>query len=225
MRALLGGVPAAAGAVRVAGRALEAWNRRALARHAAAVPQLERPAFPVSVRDFVALGRYPHLGPLGRAGPRDAEAVERALARCDAADLARRDVTTLSGGELQRVRIARALAQEPETLLLDEPTASLDVGHEMAILELLRASADGGLTVLLVTHHLNAAARFADQILLLDAGRVAAEGAPQTVLRRDTLERVYRWPMETGRDPHTGALTVSPLPARGRLHGEDAESP
>jgi iron complex transport system ATP-binding protein len=164
MRALLGVVRAESGVVLMGGRESKHWTRRELARAVGAVAQNEHLAFPISVRDFVGMGRYPYLGPLRSEGDRDRAAIGEALVRCDVADLAARDVTTLSGGEVQRVRIARALAQEPSALVLDEPTASLDIRHEMSILQLLRTSADGGMTVLLITHHINLAARFADRV-------------------------------------------------------------
>jgi iron complex transport system ATP-binding protein len=157
------------------------------------------------------MGRYPHLGPLRPEGPEDRKAVEGALEACDARDLRNRDVGTLSGGELQRVRIARALAQEPRGLVLDEPTASLDIGHEMSILQLLREQADRGITVLLITHHLELAARFADRFLLLDQGKVAAEGSAGDVFRPEILEAVYRWPVAVRRDPDTDLLRITPL--------------
>jgi iron complex transport system ATP-binding protein len=157
------------------------------------------------------MGRYPHLGALSPERPADREAVERALERCDATHLANRDVGTLSGGEIQRVRIARALAQEPRVLALDEPTASLDVRHEMAILELLKRSVVQGITVLLITHHLDLAGRFADRLLLLADGRVAAEGPPAEVLRSEILSEVYGWPLTVRPDPVTGSPRVTPL--------------
>ena len=211
MKAMLGIVGTASGRALLDGRAAPEWSRRDLARAVGAVSQAESVTFPLTVRDLVAMGRYPHLGPLASEGPADRRAVEQALAQCDVADLAGRDVQTLSGGELQRVRIARALAQQPRALVLDEPTASLDVRHEMAILELLRASADAGLTVLLITHHLDLAARFADRMLLLDRGRVAAEGPPAEVVREETLAEVYRWPLAVRPDPVSGSPRVTPL--------------
>ncbi|MBW3535714.1 MAG: heme ABC transporter ATP-binding protein [Gemmatimonadetes bacterium] len=212
LRVLLGALAPTAGVVELDGRPLPAWNRRELARSVGVVPQSESIAFPLSVRELVAMGRYPHLGFLRAEGDADRSAVAAALERCDVAALRDRDVTTLSGGELQRVRIARALAQEPRALALDEPTASLDVRHEMSILELLRASADQGLTVVLVTHHLNLAARFADRMLLLHEGRVAAEGTPREVFVEDVLERVYGWPVRVDEDPVAGAPRVVALP-------------
>lgn len=141
----------------------------------------------------------------------DREAIATALAECDVTEFTARDVTTLSGGERQRVRIARALAQQPRALVLDEPTNSLDIRHEMAILELLRRSADAGLTVIVVTHGLDLAARFADRMLLLSQGTVAAEGTPAEVMTEQTLAGVYSWPVSVTTDPATGTPRVTPL--------------
>jgi iron complex transport system ATP-binding protein len=215
MKALLGVVPLRSGQVEIDARPLDAWTRRALARVVGVVPQSESIAFPLTVREMVGMGRYPHLGALAPEGAGDRAAVERALRQCDVAELRDRDVTTLSGGEMQRVRIARALAQEPRALLLDEPTASLDIRHEMAILELLRSWADGGMTILVVTHGLDLAARFADRILLLSRGSVAAEGTPAEVLRARVLEEVYRWPIAVTQDAETGAPRVTPRRSEG----------
>jgi iron complex transport system ATP-binding protein len=163
---------------------------------------------------MVEMGRYPHLGPLAPATDADRAAVERALEACAVAELADRDVTTLSGGELQRARVARALAQEPRALVLDEPTASLDVRHVMEILELLRASADHGMTILVITHALDTIAQFADRVLLLSRGHVAAEGTTDEVMRDDVLREVYGWPISVHADPRSGAPRVTPLRAR-----------
>ena len=141
------------------------------------------------------LGRYARLGPWSAPGAADREAVRSAVERCDVADLADRSTDSLSGGEWQRVRVARALAQEPRALVLDEPTASLDVRHEMELFELIRRLVDAGLAGLVITHHLNLAARFADHMLLLSAGQVVAEGPPSAVLTRETLGRVFQWPV------------------------------
>jgi iron complex transport system ATP-binding protein len=215
MKALLGVVPLASGRVQLDGRDIQAWSRRELARAVGVVAQSESVAFPLTVRELVGMGRYPHLGALSRETEEDRAAVARALDQCDVTELARRDVTTLSGGELQRVRIARALAQEPRALFLDEPTSSLDIRHEMAILELLRAWADEGMTVLVVTHGLDQAARFADRILLLSRGEVAAQGRPEEVLTSQVLEGVYRWPIAVEPDPSTGVPRVTPLRSDG----------
>lgn len=215
MRALLGVSPVAGGRALIDGKATTAWTRRELARAVGAVAQAESVAFPLAVREMVGMGRYPHLAPLAPESDEDRAAIARALDACDVADLVDRDVTTLSGGEFQRVRIARALAQEPRALVLDEPTTSLDIRHQMAILELLRASADDGMTVLLVTHGLDLGAQFADRMLLLAKGTVAAVGAPADVLREDVLAEVYGWPVAVHNDPRTGTPRVTPLRSRG----------
>lgn len=219
MRALLGVVAPAGGTALVGDREARAWDRKALARAVGAVPQAETFAFPLEARELVAMGRYPHLGALRAETPADRKAVDDAMVQCDVADLARRPVQTLSGGELQRVRIARALAQAPRALVLDEPTASLDVRHEMTILGLLRELADRGITVLFITHHLNLAGRYAQRMLLLSNGSVAAEGSPGGVLRSDVLEDVYRWPVAVDTDPVTGTPRVTPLDAPGGPSG------
>ena len=214
-RALLGSVPLDGGTPLLDGRPTWAWDRRELARSVGAVAQTEPLPFPMRVRELVEMGRYAHLGALQRPGERDRDAVDAALDRCDIAGLADRFVQTLSGGELQRVRIARALAQQPRALVLDEPTASLDIRHEMGILELLKGSAECGITILLVTHHLDLAGRYADSILLMDRGRAVLQGTPAQVLTPEAIEGVYRWPVAVEEDPLTGSPRVVPLPGRG----------
>lgn len=215
LRLLLGILTPTAGTVEFGGTPVARWGRDALAKAVGVVPQGEETVFPVSVRELVAMGRYPHLGAWRREGDADRHAVEEAMRRCDVWNLAARPVPTLSGGERQRARVARALAQEAPTLALDEPTAALDVAHEMSIFELLRDLGHAGKTVLLVTHNLNLAARYADRLVLLHRGRVAAEGTPAQVLTRDNVERVYGWPVEIvphpGPGPDAGAPQVVPL--------------
>ncbi len=212
LRVALGVLPAAAGTAFLLGRPATAWGRRALARLVGVVAQREDNLFPQRVRETVALGRYPHLSLWGAMRPEDRAAVTRALQRCDATALADRWIWTLSGGEYQRVRLARALAQEPRLLVLDEPTASLDIRHEMELFELVRALADAPASapaVIMITHHVNLAARFADRVLLLDGGRPAAHGRPAEVLTRETVERVFAWPVAI--EPFDGRPQMIPL--------------
>ena len=213
---LLGEYGGGAGEVSYRGRPVESWKRRALAREVAFVPQAEPFAFPMTVHSLVEMGRYPHVGVLGRAGAADDRAIESALVRAGVDHLADRSVTTLSGGERQRARIARALAQEPNTLVLDEPTAALDLRYEMETFELLRGlSRDSGITVVVATHNLNLAARYASDLVLLAEGVVTAAGPPAEVIRRETLEGVYGWPVTVSPHPgpgfDTGAAQVIPL--------------
>jgi iron complex transport system ATP-binding protein len=201
VRALLGHLPLEAGEAFLDGKPVRQWKPAEIARGVGVVPQREEIVFPLSVRQTVLLGRYPHLGPLAAEGPGDLAAVASALRRCDIEWLAERRVDTLSGGEWQRVRVARALAQEPRILVLDEPTAALDVRHEMELFELIRTLVDDGIAGLVITHQLNLAARFADRIVLLACGHVMADGTPDEVFQPEVLARVFQWPLAVSRLP------------------------
>ena len=211
VRVLIGRAAIEGGRLEIDGVDRATLDPRAVARRVAVVTQREEPAFPLVVRDYVALGRHPHQTPWRSDAARDAAAVASALARADVGALAARTTDTLSGGEWQRVRVARALAQDGDALVLDEPSAFLDVGHEMALFELLAGIAASGHAVLLVSHQLNLVARFADRLVLLDQGHVAAQGAPARVMDGPTLERVYKWPLVVTRDPAVGAPMLVPL--------------
>lgn len=230
LQLLLGALEPERGAVQYRGRSPADWGERALARRIGVVPQAEAVRFPLTVREIVAMGRYPHLGLWRFEGAHDREAVEAALERCRVAHLADRPVDALSGGEHQRVRMARALAQEPETLALDEPTTSLDVRHEMEIFELLRELAEEeGITVLAVSHNLNLAARYAHHLLLLDGGRAVAEGPPAAVLERERVEAVYGWPVTVFPHPgpglDRGAPQILPLSSPRKAGTANGEAP
>jgi iron complex transport system ATP-binding protein len=213
VRAALGLVPPTAGRADILGRPAGDWTRRDLARAVGVVSQREDNLFPQRVRETVLLGRYPHLSLFGGVRAADRAAVDRALVACDVVDLADRWLWTLSGGEYQRVRLARALAQEPKLLVLDEPTASLDLRHEMELFELVRALVEThGLAALMITHHVNLAARFADRVLILAGGRAVARGAPPDVLTRETVERVFDWPVVI--EPFEGRPQMIPLRKR-----------
>jgi iron complex transport system ATP-binding protein len=218
VRALLGRVPLSGGRIAVEGESARTLAPRELARRVAIVTQREEPTFPLPVRDYVALGRYPHTGPWGTTTAADRRAVAAAVDEAEVGELAGRRTDELSGGEWQRVRIARALAQGGRALVLDEPTAFLDVAHEMAVFELLARLAGRGMAVLLVSHQLNLVARFAHAIVLLHHGRVAAAGPPREVMQAGTLERVYEWPLVVTHDPAVGAPALVPL-RRGREGG------
>ena len=211
VRALLGRADVVRGSVAVANSDVRTLPLAELARRVAVVPQREETAFPIRVREYVALGRYPHLGLWRAATKVDETAVSDALEQAGVEDLADRDTDALSGGEWQRVRIARALAQKAPALVLDEPTTFLDVAHEMAIFELLSSLARSGLAVLLVSHQLNLVARFADTIVLLNAGKIATSGPPRDVMKADRLESIYGWPVVITHDPAVGAPALVPL--------------
>ena len=195
LRALLGLERPGSGTVHLEGRDIRTWTRRELASAIGALPQREEPAFPLTVREAVLLGRWARLGPTAAITADDEAAIASALERCDVIGFDDRRIETLSGGEWQRVRVARALASIPQLLLLDEPSAALDIGHEMALFELLRQLASDGLGVLVITHQLNLAARYADRLVLLDRGRMVADGVPSMVLEADLVSRVFEWPV------------------------------
>ena len=215
VRALLRLVPLDRGGIHLGGVPLASIPPRAFARQVAVVPQREEPAVPMQVDDFVALGRHAHRAAFGALGIGDRRCIDEALARAGMADAATRRTDQLSGGEWQRVRIARALAQDAPVLVLDEPTTFLDIAHEMAVFELLDTLAREGRTVLLVSHQLNLVARFATQIVVLHHGTVAAAGTANDVMHGELLERVYDWPLVITRDPAVGAPALLPLRSRG----------
>lgn len=191
LRLLAGLWRPAEGRATIGGVAFDGLTRRDLARRIAYVPQDTRVDFAFSVRDIVAMGRHPHLGRFESPTPADAAAIDAALERADVSRLAHRAVNELSGGERQRVMIARSLATQAEVILLDEPTASLDVDHTLETLALLRQLADNGQAVALALHDLNAVARWADHAALLNEGRLQACGPVHEVLREELIEPVF----------------------------------
>jgi iron complex transport system ATP-binding protein len=215
VRALLGRQPVESGSISVDGIALRSMTMQEFARRVAVAPQREEPAFPMRVVEYVALGRFPRLGLWRTSASPDENAVLKAMERSGVGEFATRLTDALSGGEWQRVRIARALAQEAQSLVLDEPTTFLDLAHEMSLFELLHSLAHDGMAVLLVSHQLNLVARFASSVILLHHGRVAASGTPEEVMRASLLESVYEWPLVVTRDPAVGAPSLVPLRKRG----------
>jgi len=191
VRAMLGLVPARAGSVAIDGVAVGRMAARDRARALAYLPQGQTLHWPLDVERLVALGRLPHLAPLSRIGAEDRAAVAEAMARADVGHLSHRIATELSGGERARVMLARALAVGAQGLVVDEPLAALDPGHQIDVMELLAREAREGALVLTVLHDLTMAARYCDRLILMDQGRVVAEGAPAAVLTAETLRRVY----------------------------------
>ncbi|MBW8726822.1 MAG: heme ABC transporter ATP-binding protein [Inquilinus limosus] len=215
LRCLCGEIAPASGRVTLDGTPISAWDLVALARRRAVLPQQVTLDFPLTAREVVALGRGPHRG-VADAGA-DRRAVDAALDAADVTVLAERSYPTLSGGEQQRVQFARALAQihgtlaAPTYLLLDEPTASLDLAHQSAVLRIARALADAGTGVLAILHDLNQAARYADEMVLLRRGRVFAAGPPAEVLTAATVEAVFGCPVEIIPNPHSDRPFLVPL--------------
>jgi iron complex transport system ATP-binding protein len=189
---VLAGLRRFRGSVRLAGRELAELGRREAAREIALVPQTPVVPPAMSVGDYVLLGRTPHMGVLAREGAGDRAAASEALVRLELARLADRALGSLSGGELQRAVIARALAQSAPVLLLDEPTTALDVGHQQQVLELVdELRRADGLTVVAAMHDLTLAAQYGDRIVLVDRGRVVAEGGARDVLTEERIASLY----------------------------------
>jgi iron complex transport system ATP-binding protein len=191
VRALAGLLEPAAGEVRLCGRALESWPRGARARLLALATSEEEGPDALRVVDRVALGRYPHRGPFQALGEADHAAVARALEQTGITPLAERRLGTLSAGERQLATLARGLAQEPRVLLLDEPAAHLDIGHQLQLFRTLDEVRRGGVAVLAVVHDLARAAQWAERMLLVAGGRITAEGAPALVLGSDAASRAF----------------------------------
>jgi iron complex transport system ATP-binding protein len=190
LRAICGLLPHG-GRVVLDGSDTASLRRRSLARLAAFVPQAPATPLELTVGEYVLLGRTPHIGYLANEGRADREAAERALDRLDLEPFVVRPLGSLSGGELQRAVIARALAQEAPILLLDEPTSALDLGRQQQALELIDSLRRDGLTVVSTMHDLTLAGQFADRLVLLDRGSVVAEGPADEVLSEENLESYY----------------------------------
>lgn len=188
----MAGLLSARGAIHLLGKPMGEYARRELARRLAFVPQLITEELPFTVREVVLMGRTPHMGLLGLEGPEDVAQAQAAMAFTGVDHLAHRKMDALSGGERQRVFIARAICQEPEIILLDEPTAALDLAHQARLMDLMeRLKRERGVTVVMVSHDVNLAAMYADRLLLLKDGRIKALGPPGEVLTYERIEETY----------------------------------
>jgi iron complex transport system ATP-binding protein len=215
VRLLSGVLVPGAGTVRLEGRPLAAHRRRDVARRLAVVPQDPTVEFPFTALEVVLMGRAPHLHGLAFPGARDVAVARAAMARLDVAGVEDRPLDRLSGGERQRVLLARALAQEPAALLLDEPTTHLDLRHQAGIYDVVQElRRERGTAVLCVLHDLNLAAAHCDRLVLLAGGRIAREGPPGDVLAADVLRAAYGTAVHVGIHPETGGPIVLPA-ARG----------
>jgi iron complex transport system ATP-binding protein len=202
----------AEGAITLLDKPLARYSSRQIAQVIAQVPQITALDFPFSVRQVVMMGRNPHLGRFQLETDRDRRAADDALRRTQTLDLVDRLIGTLSGGERQRVLIARALTQQPRLLLLDEPTANLDLQHQMGIMDMVRSLIrEDELGVVAAVHDLELAARFCDRLVLLHRGTVQAEGTPDEVLTPDHIRAAYGVDALPYRDPITGHLRLAVL--------------
>lgn len=206
---LAGDLEPATGSVDLDGVRLSSIEPIQLARRRAVLSQSNTVAFPFTVAEVVTMGRFARNAESSAAT--DQRIVAEAMKATDVTHLARRRITTLSGGEAARVALARVLAQDTSIVLLDEPTASLDIKHQEMVFELLRVKAAAGSLVIMVVHDLEAAAAISDRLILMNAGRVVVDGHPKDVLSSELLSDIYDYPLAVKVDPASGSLEVRPL--------------
>ena len=211
LAAMCGDEPLDSGQINIFGRSLSDWSVKELARLRAVQSQESRVSFSFNGEDVVRMGRAPWAGTAEEE--RDEQIIAHALMSTESEMLGKRTVQTLSGGEKARVAFARALAQETQILMLDEPTAPMDIRHQEQLMTTVRQRARDGVSVVVVLHDLSLAAAYADRIVLLDAGRVYAAGTPQQVFTAENLETVYRYPVSVFSHPKHGGLIIMPLRA------------
>ena len=197
------------GAVSLEGADLQTLSSREIASSLALIPQIAPYTYGFTSMELVLMGRYPHLGRFQIEGREDDRIARDAMRMTETEQFADRTLDTLSGGERQRVFVARALAQQPRILLMDEPTANLDVLHQLKVLDLVRRLVDDGLTAIAAVHDLNMAARYCDRLVLLSGGRVLAEGSPEEVLTPETIASAFGVKSAVYQDPITGSLAIS----------------
>jgi iron complex transport system ATP-binding protein len=209
LRCLMGQLAPSSGAITLGGRPLRNYRPRELARVLAYVPQQPASSLAFSAGEIVLMGRYAHTGPLGLAGPGDLAVAREAMKMTDTLGFAARTLDELSAGEAQRVMIARALAQQPSVILLDEPTSHLDIRHQLNIYRMMRRLAhDWPMAVVCVSHDVNVAARLADELVLMRRGAVVASGTPDEVIRQDLLSQTYDIPVDLIATPDGGVPMV-----------------
>ncbi len=201
------------GKVVIKGKDIRDYSRRSLSQYVALVPQHMEAGFPFRVSETVIMGRTPHLGILGMEGKEDFRIARKAMEFTDVVHLADRKLHQLSGGELQRVIIARAICQQPEIILLDEPTTALDPAHQLKIMDLMeKFRREQSTTVIMVSHDLNLASMYGDTLLLLKEGKMIKTGPPETVLERKLLEKTYGCRIQVDESPVGKVARVTPVP-------------
>ena len=201
LRLLAGGLKPAKGSVKLFDREISTYSRKELARRIAVVSQEQSWTFEFTVNEYILLGRYPFIGSWALPSSADMEIVEDVLDRVNALDLRNRFITELSGGEKQRVMLARAIAQSPELLLLDEPGAHLDINHRMHLLRLLKSMNENLMTIVMISHDLNIAAMFCSNLMFLKQGRLLVEGSPGEVFNGRNLKELFETDLLVKPDP------------------------
>jgi iron complex transport system ATP-binding protein len=221
LKVLAGLQKAQQGSVAIKDKDISKYRRRNLSQIMAIVPQQIEVGFPFTVADTVIMGRSPHLGILGMEGKNDFHIAEEAMKFTEVSHLAERKLHQLSGGELQRVIIARAICQQPEIILLDEPTTALDPSHQLKIMDLMeKFRQEQGTTIIMVSHDLNLASMYGERLLLLKDGRVVKTGDPKSVLDAELLEQSYGCRMQVDESPIGQVARVTPIPEKYLLNYE-----
>jgi iron complex transport system ATP-binding protein len=209
IRALNGSVPLASGDIKLDDKPLQKLSRRDIAKSIAVVAQENETKFPVTVLEFVLAGRFVHGRAFGWESDADIQAARTALNECHLAEFEERLMNELSGGERQRVVLARAIATEARVLLLDEPTANLDLAHQALMFRLIRERCGNGAASVIITHDLNLTAEFADEIIMLKSGSVFAKGKPSEVLTQSNIDKVYDVQVLLDENPASGKVRVT----------------
>jgi len=215
LKTLTGIIRPVRGRVRIYGKDIVGLSPRDIAQRIAVIPQEVSILFPFTTRQIVAMGRHPHIGRFRRESPQDLEVIERSMGETDTSPLADRYIDELSGGERQRVVIARALCQQPEALLLDEPTSHLDINHQVEIFELLTdLNRKRNLAVFVISHDLNICAEYCRELVIIKDGRIRRRGSPKEILTPETVSEVYGAEVSVLSNPRSAAPVVTIIPRR-----------
>jgi len=208
------------GRAEILGISIRNYSRKSLAKAVAFVPQSVPTEFPFTVTEVILMGRAPHLGMLGLEQENDLKIANEAMKFTGVESLAERKIDQLSGGERQRVFIARAICQEPQIIVLDEPTASLDVAHQVRVMDLMeKLKKEKGITIVMVSHDVNLAAMYADTLLLLKSGQIVHIGTPKDVLTFETLEQAYGCTLLVDESPLGKTPRITPVPQKFMIFG------
>ncbi|MEA3427958.1 MAG: ABC transporter ATP-binding protein [Thermodesulfobacteriota bacterium] len=220
MKTISGIIKPQKGRLEILGQSIGSYTRKVLAKTIAFVPQMVSVDFPFTVNELVLMGRSPHLGLLGLEGEKDIKIAEHAMAFTGVEHLARRRLDQLSGGERQRVFIARAICQDSEIILLDEPTASLDLAHQVRVMDLMeRLKKEKSITVIMVSHDVNLAAMYGNRLLLINKGKIVSMGRPDEVLTFKALEETYGCTLLVDKSPVGKFPRITLVPQKFSNHG------
>ena len=218
MKILAGILKFKKGKISIAGKSLKKYSGRELARHVAYVPQTVSVEFPFTVEELVLLGRAPHQGMLGINSEKDHFIAEQAMNFTDTRNLAKKKIDRISGGERQRVFMARAVCQQPEIMLLDEPASALDLAHQVKLMDLLeRLKNETGITIIMVSHDINLAAMYSDAMLLIKNGSVIKQGTAAEVIKPSILEDIFGCPFFVDTNPAGNSPRISPIPEKFKV--------